>query len=262
MAASLSWAHVSADRRRIVVYASKVAGLAGMHPYQDREQMRAEFVDRVFHEEVAKEVKPDAAAIIAALPEGDAKAAIERIIALSSGTAKGSECKIVEALDTLAPSLVAPEVREAIREVAFTTHGKVAEDGIRDATREALLAHGAPSNNIRVDPIFRTGASPWFVVGDTRVFLGGKTDGLRDDGKVYEFKARMRRFLGVPTYERVQLTAYLSMLGATNGALVESYMGERKEHEVAFEPAFWAEVTAEAQAFFSDLLIPPAPTPV
>jgi hypothetical protein len=145
---------------------------------------------------------------------------------------------------------------DAVREVLFTTHGTRTEASIREATTRDLDEKrpqgSAPS--IRVDAAFRTGAQPWLVIDDTHVYLGGKTDGLHEDGRVYEFKARTRRFLGTPEYERIQMMAYLSMLDVQEGVLVESYMGERREHPMPFDDALWATVTAAATQFLEDLL--------
>ena len=251
----LTWAHASPGR--LVVYASKLAACAGMHPYCPQAELRDEYLHAAHGAAAVREgyLPPAeaAAAALAALPP-DARAAAERAIA--SRPSESTEVVRAAAEAAAAPGMT-PEAAEVVRAALFTSHGARSEDGVR-----AALGPG-----VRTDARFRVGAEPLATVPagadggrPTRVYVGGKHDGMdgggggqEGEGRVVEIKTRQRRFLGCPLYERVQLHAYMHVYGVRRGVLVESYLGERREHEVAFDDALWAEVVDAVGAFVAGL---------
>lgn len=69
-----------------------------------------------------------------------------------------------------------------------------------------------------------------YVCGDHAFTLGGKYDGRRSDsGELVEAKARMRRFLGLPLYEEIQVLAYLYLFEAERCIHRESFAGEVRD---------------------------------
>lgn len=94
-----------------------------------------------------------------------------------------------------------------------------------------------------------------------RVYLGGKHDGLAEDGTLIEVKNRMRRFLGVPEYERVQVLAYMRIFGTQRARLVERFGDETREHDVSWDAALWEDVEARTRVFVRDAILPPASPP-
>lgn len=316
-AIDLSWGRMSADAPdRLVIYASKMATLAGMHPFNSRDDLRDEFIAKAARleyvtpdddaarralqelppavrravQDTATATFPDARDAVAAVEdtasllakevtapavhklkramkelaanrEAEVGAMIERTndldgLAAMLTTAEGP----AEGSDTAREALIcarraAETVRvavEATRTAVFTAHGTRAEDSIRVDTERAAKAP------IRRGGTFFVSKDPVAVLmcGGTRVkvYVGGRVDGLRDDGMLYEFKTRMRRWLGVPLYERVQMHAYEYMLSLRTGRLVESYAGDRREHEIPFDPEFWADVVARCCAFLEPLI--------
>ena len=265
MATSLSWGHVSAAagcqrRRRLVIFASKLAGLAGMHPYMDRDAMRSEFRSLVLgytpsgyeapaerDRRVMAELPSEARAVLV-----DTLASIEK---LPSAETAAAVTVASGRLDGMLEGRDMDEVRTAL----FTQHGVVGEKGIREK------ASAASGRDIRTDDAFRSirlsnddGSN--FVLSDTfDVFIGGRHDGVsttEDTGEicVTEIKNRVRRHLGAPTYERVQLHAYMAIFKAKRGVLIESFRDERREHAVDFDPAFWDAVLAPTRAFLEGLM--------
>ena len=77
--------------------------------------------------------------------------------------------------------------------------------------------------------------------------IGGKIDGLLDDGTVIEIKNRTRGlFSEVREYENIQVQTYLQMLEKEKGHLVECYNDGKEKHvniiEVKRDKQYWDEV--------------------
>lgn len=62
------------------------------------------------------------------------------------------------------------------------------------------------------------------------ILVGGKVDGIREDGTVVEVKNRMRRFFDpLPRYDIAQLQTYLFILDSPKGELVEQLKGSKTD---------------------------------
>jgi hypothetical protein len=60
------------------------------------------------------------------------------------------------------------------------------------------------------------------------IVVGGKVDGIKEDGTVIEVKNRMRRFFDpLPKYDLAQLQTYLFILDSSKGELVEQLKGSK-----------------------------------
>ena len=60
------------------------------------------------------------------------------------------------------------------------------------------------------------------------IIVGGKVDGIKEDGTVIEVKNRMNRFFDpLPKYDIAQLQTYLFILKASKGELVEQLRGNK-----------------------------------
>ena len=246
----LSWAYVNVNatgRNRMVVYASKLAGLAGMHPYVNRDDLKHEILNAFDPESamVPEDYLPPAEQEKRALDEGLTPTAKlifdEAMTNLPSLEGRESIKAVKKALDTIKsiPG-VSAEAKEAVRASLYTAHGIHGEDKIRVEASKTL---GPIKTNARftTSPII-------FSTSSYDVFLGGKHDGMTGD-TLTEIKNRMNRFLGVPLYERIQLHAYMVIYGVTKSILIESFKGERREHEVPFDDDLWFGVVESAEKF-------------
>jgi hypothetical protein len=73
--------------------------------------------------------------------------------------------------------------------------------------------------------------------------LGGRVDGITEDGKLVEMKNRQyRMFSFIPTYEKVQVHAYMFLTGILECHLVQSYKGKEVSSVVPFEESFWDDI--------------------
>ena len=255
----VSWLSWDRARGRAVLYASKLAGAAGMHRFVDRGELRAELLRALGRAgfdayRTADERARDA--LVALAPE--ARLELERQVGASHADARASVQAAERAVAVVSASAAASDralLAQHVRSAVFTRHGTERE-------ADVLAACGA----VAPAPGFVTSADPAFVLSDgTAVHVGGRTDGRRGE-ELVEVKTRQRRLLGVPLYERVQLHAYMFALGHRRATLVEAYLGERAEHVVEFDDALWREACAGAaetlEACLASATPTPTPTPV
>jgi hypothetical protein len=261
---SLSWASVS--DKRVVLYASKLAACAGMHPYVAQRSLADEYASVVLGRADTGWLEPAAQAEQALAQLAPAsRAAVDGILAAAPCYAGAAEA--AAALEAArAVGGVTDAVMEVVRERLFTAQGNRSEPEVR---RQAEAARGTP---IVQCAHFRVPSEPWFVAAGSgsggsssgsRVFVGGKHDGIdRANARLIEIKTRQRRFLGVPDYERVQVHAYMAIFGLRNATLIESFLGERREHAVPFDDELWERVRGAVEQFLSGLQTPqPADAP-
>lgn len=73
--------------------------------------------------------------------------------------------------------------------------------------------------------------------------LGGRCDGVMDNGTIVESKRRKRFWANVPEYDIIQLRAYLEIYGATDGVLSENFPdGSNRETFVKADAEEWATI--------------------
>ena len=69
-----------------------------------------------------------------------------------------------------------------------------------------------------------------------KYMIGGRVDGITEDGILLEVKNRQRRLLGrVPDHENVQIQIYMYLLGITECHLVECYKTTTQKHIVYYD---------------------------
>lgn len=156
-----------------------------------------------------------------------ASAPVRELVDLTLRAPVGSSDQVARQYDEVARSLAAVPLADDARKLVddvlkrnlYTAYGNAHERSVLGYVRDVL---GVPC---RPDPAFhkrRQGACegawgpvPWFV--------GGKIDGVSEDGRVLiEIKNRVNRlFHRVPFYEQVQVQTYLYLLDLERGLLVE-----------------------------------------
>lgn len=140
-----------------------------------------------------------------------------------------------------------PEITRFIEKTLYTSQGNKEEDTIREKfavenKREYSTKGG-----------FVTSKIPIFITGNIKVNVGGRHDGMDQDGNLIEIKNRMNKFLGVMLYEKVQIHAYMFIFEKDEATLIENYMGEVREHVVQFDDDFWEEVKESLKKFIKAL---------
>lgn len=104
---------------------------------------------------------------------------------------------------------------EALRKNLFTTYGTRAEPEALEYVRDVLRIPCSTDSAFHKLHMGDVDGVPWYI--------GGKVDAVSDDGAmVIEIKNRVNRlFHRVPAYEALQVQAYLELLDARHGVLVE-----------------------------------------
>ena len=238
---------------KVVITASKLAGATGLHPFKAREDVVQEFARKYAPWRAdPKHVSGEQAGrdALAALPRPKR----DEVLSAIAAAAKVSSTSAADVMAHV-PTDVPPEVAELARSAMSTAYGTRLED-------RARCAYGAAKNvAVAKDDAYRERALMSVpVVGrdaPVEVYLGGKHDGVTtvDDREVLvEVKNRMKRFLGAPQYEVVQVMAYMHIFGIRDAVLVESYGGEEREHVVPFDEALWEDVKARVSAFVAQVV--------
>jgi hypothetical protein len=85
--------------------------------------------------------------------------------------------------------------------------------------------------------------------------VGGRLDGLDNQGRIVEIKNRTRRFFQtVPTYEMVQVQVYMQMLNVQETVFVQQFDGKQKTTIVARDDAAWESTYLPALAAFAEVV--------
>jgi hypothetical protein len=223
-----------------IIYASKLAVISGFNPYESADAFRAAYAHSIGLN--PSYVDPSKVA----RDEIEKLAPIEKEqVQKVTNTVFKSAADVQAAISTLKQEQkLTLEMEKEIKTQAYTRHGQEQEDVVRKNTNVL----------IKTDNKFVVSKLPIFTIGEIDYYIGGKHDGMLD-GVVIEIKTRQRRFLGVPVYERVQIHAYMHIYKTRKGRLVESFNGERKEHDIEFDDEFWREVVQKTQQG-----VPPPPT--
>jgi hypothetical protein len=138
-------------------------------------------------------------------------------------------------------SLEAPErqlVDQLVKKNLYTGYGTRAEQEMLQHIRDVMCIPCHADPTFYKMPMGEVAGHPWA--------LGGRIDALSDDGHVViEIKNRVNRlFYRAPTYEAVQVQAYLELLDLHEGKLIECFKGDKGSIvtnviTIARDKAFW-----------------------
>lgn len=89
------------------------------------------------------------------------------------------------------------------------------------------------------------------IAGEKKSFMvGGRVDGITQDGVLIEVKNRQRRlFHSVPLYEKVQVHAYMLLTGLDKCEIIECLGLENEKHSLEFDADFWQNVVIRLEEF-------------
>jgi hypothetical protein len=91
------------------------------------------------------------------------------------------------------------------------------------------------------------------VFQNSSIVLGGKIDGLTDDGNLVELKNRQYRFFSkIPEYELVQVHAYMYLLDKTECTLVQCFKKEFRKDQVYFDNDYWNKIMCLLETFSNE----------
>jgi hypothetical protein len=228
----------------IILYASKLAACAGMHRYVPRDGLKSEFLRAVGLNDGFVTPGEVGEAQVSAMEPGH-REDVEQTAAAAYGSASEVSAALRELQERVA---LEPEAVEAVRSRMYTKHGLEQESCVRAAAEEQTR------KKIKTCAAFRTCEYPLMTVRGVEVYVGGRHDGMTEDGQLVEIKTRQNRFLGTPLYELVQVHAYMHVYGKRTATIIESYNGEQRAHEVNFDDELWGRALSATTAFVEDIL--------
>ena len=213
----------------IIVYASKVAAFAGLHPYADSKQA---MLDQwyAWDRKGCTEAILNFASVRAADFVLDDPAEKKVFVAAYE---RGMAASNAEALEQVIQAIPDPRIRDTVRSEVNKDRGTRDESMALD---EVEKRHDTRITERNAQLFSKTIA----ILEDTSVRIVGRVDGWRKDfGEVVEVKNRMRRFFDrVPLYERVQVQVYMWLTGARVCRFVQRFNGEVREETIDADPTF------------------------
>jgi hypothetical protein len=228
--------------KKMTIYASKLAACAGRHPFQHRDVLKGTFLRAVGKAEYETPLEKGLAEV---MNDADLKVFVE--------TKFKDASELTASIDALGGNLT-DSTKAAVQSLIYTKHGNDQESSIRNRcdAREKVVTVLNSRFHVTREPMFYVKCPESSL--DIPVYVGGKHDGTRET-ELVEIKTRMRKYLGTPEYELIQLHAYMKIYEFTKGKLIESFNGEERVHDVPFDDDFWSGVVADVEAFVNELLI-------
>lgn len=238
----------------VCIHASELAACIGKNPYKSRLEAMNDYVRRLGGEEMAAKLPPSkrqrldevmsalkiaAPSVHADVVEGKLECAddVHKCIAGAVDALKVN--KALKGKGALV------EAQDLVRGAVFGRFGTEQEDTVRG---------GLGERTVKTDKYVKKKLT---TVDGVVVYIGGKCDGLSEDGKrVVEIKNRVRRLLSkVVEYERIQVLAYLFIHGLEFADLVEKFGEKTRKYEIQFDEDEWRDVVEEVVQFVEDLML-------
>ncbi len=221
----------------IVVHASELAACVGMHQYRPL----ADVVQNLF-----ARMNPEAYVAAMARNALREKTNIENTLAQMSATTAVAEAvaadpdemqrKLKDILES--PDIAKDESLAAdIQSFVYTERGKNAEESSLNRTEEQI-EQKIQQRNARYYKKYIEYAP------GSRLQIGGRVDGITEDGQLVEMKNRQRRlFSTVPLYEKIQVHAYMYLTDIHECRLVQCFKDKTSTTMVRFDEVFWTDIT-------------------
>lgn len=215
-----------------MLFASELAACLGKNPYCSQDEIAMKLLKREAPTIYAEKLLQNGEEIFDALPESEKKTLADGIGQTDTATSVLENTKkAMQALDALEIDTDKKEkLRKHVRSVHATDFGERKED----VTKKVSENRG---DNIRKDNKFVKRILR--NVNGIDVLVGGRCDGITSNGDIIEIKNRVKGFRGLTEYEKIQLLAYMYIIGSNNGTLVESYNGETREYHIEWDKSEW-----------------------
>lgn len=218
----------------LLLYASEVSGCIGMNPYKSSAECALKIWERIDYDTYAacyNRTRPP----VEITPEQF----IEENPNVHEDLNKIVETTDFENVDTLFEEsvkkyeLTDEEIIKGLRSYVYTNRGKKGESPALDRYQKRISKNIVDRNR----KFYK--ARMEYAPGKT-LLLGGRVDGLTEDGELVEIKNRQRRiFDKIPDYEMIQIHIYMFLVGLQCCHFVQSYGGEEKSEMIDFDVTFW-----------------------
>lgn len=233
----LSWLHFQPNDY-MTIYASKLAGVSNLHPYQSVHELKNQYRAFIQGDNTFKTRQEQ----------------LEDNFKQLDKSKQNTLCSVIKKDFTNAVAVndeilkiekeYSPEIVELVRHKLYTRQGTIKESGIRNKVCKNS------NMTIKTCQKFTTSKEPICNVNGMEIYVGGKHDGLTDDGNIVEIKNRMKGFLGIPIYDKVQIHAYMFIYETRHAILIENYLDETRQYEIEFDDIFWEQIKSNLMEFF------------
>lgn len=208
----------------ICVMVTEIAGLLNKNPYQNADEARENFVNRVRH----NQRKPDVD-----IPKKYHKM-IEKNIHETEIT------KVQEKIQAIQTYKCTDEVKEEIKRKIYTQRGILLEDLAIQDYQTTLTT----PIQLHKDFIKR-----FYLIDNIGFYIGGRIDGLlteNNENIVIEVKNRQNQiFEEIPLYEQIQLECYARMLHCKKCIFIQRYDHVNQVCEYLPNDDLWKEIKEE-----------------
>lgn len=196
--------------------------------------------------EAKAEAEQRAVELVKAIVVADQEAAVEQVF--QNATTLKDVNQAVAALPAPVKQVLKPVIQRvkaekvtALKQTVSEINcafGTAREDTVR--TNFARKSHVAVSKDNKFLKRIVGTTSSGCVYG-----VGGRVDGLDEHDRVIEIKNRTKRFLGLTTYEKPQLFAYMFILRASKAVFIENYNGTSRVLHVDWDDEYWNELITQ-----------------
>ena len=278
---------------KVVLYASSVAAAVGKNPYKSPQVQVVETWGRTFPEDAKRKstITSTHHVAFASLKAMDPAERDKFVLDMSKTIDKsppGDKTKNFtpfEAMEVLksVKSVAQNATSQEDLNLRASKVMRVCKDNVSNASTQAVLAENirgciATSRGTKTEDsdlnmyeqkrktrvgnrnakYFRKCVGTW---GLTEIVISGKVDGIEEsvnshgvsEGRIVETKRRRNRFLGVPSYEQVQMLTYMWLTDLRKCIHVENYGTESRETEVEWDQAQWEEICQGIRTFCGHL---------
>ena len=227
-----------------ILYASEIAACIGKNPFTTQAEAAVKVWKRCDElgyaaclEKLAVQEKPP---IEEQIKDTPLEIQVKELIAASD------RLDISGKVDHLVEKL-SPETQKDVRSMIYTTRGHLAEDQVIHL-HEKKTGTAVKARNDKFYKIFIKYQSNDGT--ETSAMIGGRIDGMAEDGTLVEVKNRQRRiFKTVPTYEKIQIMTYLVLTMTNECQLVQKYCDETKTDIIVFDEEYWKSVVKDIKSF-------------
>lgn len=224
-------------KNNIKIYASSLAIFCNMNKYEDRNEIIKKIKAIVQNDNTFKTKEEKAIEKVESTDDKKLKN-IMKIECANISEVKENIKQVKECTDDI-------DVIRVFEKKFYTELGIKEEDNVREKTNTIM------NKKYEKTDTFVTSKRPIITVGKYRIFVGGRHDGMDDDGNLIEIKNRINELLGVTLYDKVQIHAYMYIFEKRNATLIENYGSIMERHEIDFDDDFWKEIKAELKVFVS-----------
>lgn len=273
----LQW--ISKYKHHSIIFASKLAICTGHNQYESRDDLFEEFRSKLSNFDYKSRKEKGEVLLKSFLKDNNIESALDTVV---NNKAEESITLIEELqninIDTKEQNIEEQNIEELSNDTRFSKIVQHALFETKDVQEKELIKeyaiqkvsteYGIKNEATVRDDVntrkkttfiesksFCVSAEPIITIGNHRIFLGGRHDGIDENNNLIEIKNRVKGLKkSVPIYELVQLHAYMYIFNVKQATLIENYKNQQKEHVIDFDEGLWEEIKFNLKAFMEELL--------